>query len=242
MFANVKLENELKRSRNAGIQEASDDLLSQIQDLFVADWEREKRLHNLLESGVTSAGLLNLEFLDEENIFSLANIKEIAVKYRLRFLSTRHFKNKIPYEAVSKLKALETKTGQKTPSLMILAPSEMFRLEDANKDPLLFAPLSDGRFYLVHQWGGEISWLRAVLAWPKQKLQHLVVSIAVLSALISLLLPAIWFGDAQGNYFNFYRVAAFGWNLIFLSGIVSYFWFVTNQKFSLNAWNSKFFN
>lgn len=242
MFANVKLENELIRSRNAGFPDASDDILSQFRDLFVADWEREKRLHELIESGVTSTELLETEFLDEEKIFTRSNIKETAVKYSLRFLSTTHFKNKIPYEAISKLKALETTTGQHISSLMILAPSELFRLEDANKDPLLFVPLADGRFYLVHQWGGEISWFRAVLAWPKQKLQHLVGAIAMLAALISLFLPTLWFGDNEAGYFNIYRIATFAWSFIFLSGIISYLWFVTNQKFSVNSWNSKFFN
>lgn len=242
MFANVKLENELVRSREAVIQEASENVLTQFQDLFVADWEKEKRLLNLIKSGASSSDLLESDLLDEQKIFSITNIKDIAVKYRLRFLSTRYFKNDIPYEAISKLKILETQTGQKISALMILAPSEMFRLEDVNKDPLLFAPLSDGRFYLIHQWGGEISWFRAILSWPTRKLQHLVGSIVILSALISLLLPTMWFGDVHAGYFNFYRVAAFGWNIIFMSGIVSYLWFVTNQKFSVNAWNSKCFN
>jgi hypothetical protein len=242
MFNKVNLEDALFRAREERKNAESEIALEQFRDLFLADWEKERRIKNLIEKGCTTDQLLNGEGLDEKRIFELGSIKSIAIKYRLRFLSTKHFKKQFPLEAISKIKETEKHTGEEISALMLLAPASMYSLKDVNTDPLLFAPLSDGRFYLIHQWGGDLAWYRAILAWPLAKLPNLIATIAGLSLLIALLVPRSMMGSESGNFFNFYRIAFFAWNMLFISGFASYFWFATHQKFSVHAWNSKHFN
>jgi hypothetical protein len=242
MFNKVNLEDALYRAREERRNAESEVVLEQFRDLFLADWEKERRIKNVIEKGCTSDELIDPYGLTEDRIFQLEHIKELAIKYRLRFLSTKHFKKDFPQEAISKIKEIENTAGQEVSALMILAPASMYKLQDANTDPLLFAPLADGRFYLIHQWGGDLSWYRAVLAWPLAKLPNLIATIAAISMLIALAMPVSIMSAESDRYFNFYRIAFFAWNILFISGFASYFWFATHQKFSVNAWNSKHFN
>jgi len=240
MFDKVNLEEELKSLRNKEKKEGDATLLA-FKELFQADWEREKEILSSLKEGASSSNLLSPEGLDENRIFSLSEIKKLCLKYRLRFLSTKYFNKKYPQEAIQKIKDTEMVTGEKINSFAILAPSSMFKLEDANKDPLLFAPLKDGRFYLIHKWGGDLSGWRKYIAWPSKTLVNLLISLTILSTLLAAIIPTDWL-LTDGNYLNFYRIGFVAFNMVFLTGIVSYFWLAMNQKFSVEAWNSSTFN
>ena len=242
MFDKVNLEEELKTLRKKEIQK-SEAVLASFKNLFKADWEYDQEIKNRLQKGAESSRLLNADNLVESKIYTLAEIKNLCLKFRLRFLSTKYFKKDFPVDAISEIKKTEQIAGQRIESFAIVAPSKMFHLEDANKDPLLFAPLSDGRFYLIHKWGDDLSPVRRFTAWPAKTLVNLLVTIAVLSVGLAALIPNTWLLSAEGaNYFNFYRIAFVGFNLIFFSGVVSYFWLALNQKFSVEAWNSSTFN
>jgi hypothetical protein len=241
MFENVDLKTELYHTREARSKSGEEKTLSEFKNLFKADWERENRISETLSRGAISSELPALNFGLKQEIFSLGDIKALCLKYRLRFLSTKHFKGDIPREALSAVKNTEAQLGEEIPAFMMVAPSTMFKLEDANKDPLLMAPLNDGRFLLIHKWGNDLAWYRRLLAWPTKTLINLMATIAIVSLLIAAITPLSLLSQS-GHYFNFYRIAFFGWNMIFLSGLVSYFWFALNQKFSVNAWDSSTFN
>jgi len=243
MFDKVNLEKALRGLRdesNAKVE--SEMVLSEFKSLFEADWEREQRIAKNISAGAVSDELLPSRNLAEDRIFELRDIKKLCLTYRLRFLSTRQFKNEIPGEALAEAKRAEEMAGSEIKAFMIAAPASAFKLQDANKDPLLFAPLEDGRFYLIHQWGGDISAFRKFVFKPLEKPLNLLITILAVSLVLSAILPTSAFTSAELGYINFYRVGFFGWNVAFLSGMVSYFWFATNQKFSVNAWNNKHFN
>jgi hypothetical protein len=241
MFENVDLKAELYNARKARSKSGEEKTLSEFKNLFKADWERENRIGETLSRGAISCDLPALSSDLKQEIFSLKDIKALCLKYRLRFLSTKFFKGEIPREAVNAIKNTESRLGEEIPAFMMVAPSTMFKLEDANKDPLLLAPLNDGRFLLIHKWGNDLAWYRRLMAWPTKTLVNLMATIAIISFLIAAFTPMSLLSQT-GNYFNFYRVAFFGWNMVFLSGLVSYFWFALNQKFSVNAWDSSTFN
>lgn len=243
MFDKVNLEEALKNMRSEREQKVeSEVVLSEFKSLFEADWEREQRINGTVTAGAVSSDLLPPDRLDKERIFELSEIKNLCKTYRLRFLSTRYFKNEIPREGIRKIKATEELAGMEIKSFMIAAPASLFKLQDVNKDPLLFAPLSDGRFYLIHQWGRDVSPLRKVLCSPLKTPAHLLASVLILSVLLSAVVPTTVLAGADAAYFNFYRFAFLAWNVVFLSGMVSYFWFASNMKFSAHAWNDKHFN
>jgi hypothetical protein len=244
MFGSVNIESALKSIRTERLKKSNteDSVLKGFKQLFEAEWEKENDITKRLALGVSDVTLLNGSGLPEHRKYGLRDIEKLCVKYRLRFLSTKHFKNEIPREAVAAVKQVEKTSGQTIKAFMIAAPAPMFNLTDANKDPLLFAPLEDGRFYLVHQWGKDLSPLRSILFWPLAQLSNLLITILALSLVLSAILPTGMFTKLELGYFNFYRIAFLAWNVAFLSGVVSYFWFVTHQKFSAQAWRNKFFN
>lgn len=243
MFDQVNLEKALRKvreERESNLQQET--TLAGFKSLFRADWEQEKRLQATLGKGVTTTELLPANHLDADRIFDLQDIRNMCITYRLRFLSTKHFNKEFPREALEEAKKTELKAGREIKAFMIVAPAEMFHLEDCNTDPLLFAPLDNGKFYLVHKWGKDLSLFRKFVYWPFRKLTNLAFTILAISLLLSAAIPTSAFTSFELGYFNFYRVAFFVWNIAFMAGITSYFWFVTHQKFSVQAWNDKFFN
>ncbi len=243
MFDKVNLEKALHSVRKEREDNLGQSLaLSGFKAMFEADWERESEIRQTIQKGSIDHNLLDGSKLPESRKFELEDVKKLCVKYRLRFLSTKHFNKEIPAEAISAIKGVEDRVGAKITSLSIAAPAAMFNLTDVNTDPLLFAPLEDGRFYLIHKWGGDLSWFRSLIYWPMAKLSNLMITIFSISLIFSAVLPTSFFSNQELAYFNFYRVAFLIWNVAFMSGMISYFWFATNRKFSVNAWNSKHFN
>ncbi|MCA1761988.1 MAG: hypothetical protein ABR574_04315 [Cryomorphaceae bacterium] len=240
MFEKINLEEELRKAGSEEKRNQTKTLLG-FKALFQTDWEREQEISQVLSRGAVSEALLSPEKLDEQNIFELDDIKKLCINYRLRFLSTKHFKSDFPREAMTEIKNVENRSGEKISAFMIMAPSTMFKLEDANKDPLLFTPLSDGRFYLIHKWGGDLSPFRKILAWPFKNLVNLVSTIFFISFFLASIIP-IDMLSSNNDFFSFYRAAFAAWNVIFLSGMVSFFWFALHQKFSVSAWNDSTFN
>jgi hypothetical protein len=143
--------------------------------------------------------------------------------------------------AISSIKETEMKVGHNIDAFMIAAPSKLFKLEDSNKDPLLFAPLEDGRYYLIDKWGDDMAWYRKIVNWPVTSPITLLATVLALSGLMAAAIPSSLL-SASGDFFNLMRIVAFGWNVIFLLGITSYLWFASHAKFSIHAWNSKTFN
>jgi hypothetical protein len=241
MFEKVNLTRALINERNVKKEMSGNQVLSQFKGLFEAEWENDQRILRTLNNGVISEKLPSPKNLSEEKIFDIESIQTLCIKYRLRFLSTKQFKGNIPSTAVASIKATEENVGQKLDAFMIAAPTKLFKLEDSNKDPLLFAPLDDGRFYLIDQWGDDMAWYRKLVNWPLKSPITLLATILSISGLIAALIPAQLLSQS-GEFLNFMRLVAFGWNVIFLLGITSYLWFASHAKFSIHAWNSKTFN
>ena len=241
MFDKVNLEKALIKERNVKKERNGNEILDQFKELFRTEWENDQRILSTIHEGVVSRRLPLPGALDEEKIYDIEAIRSLCIKYRLRFLSTNQFSGKIPREAFTKIKKTENKLGQTLDAFMIAAPASVFKLEDANKDPLLFAPLEDGRFYLLHQWGSDMSWYRRIINWPLTSPLTLISTILALSLFLTLVIPTHWL-STDGSFFNFMRLFALGWNVIFSLGVSSYFWFASHGKFSIHAWNSKTFN
>ncbi|MCZ4407467.1 hypothetical protein O3Q51_01505 [Cryomorphaceae bacterium 1068] len=241
MFEKVNLERALLKERSVQKEVSENQILSQFKALFEAEWEQDRRVLRTINNGATSSALPSSENLLEERIFDIDSIKNLCVKYRLRFLSTKQFKGDIPSTAISSIKETESKVGHNLDAFMIAAPSKLFKLEDSNKDPLLFAPLDDGRFYLIDKWGDDMAWYRKIVNWPLTSPITLLLTVLGLSGLLAAAVPSSLL-SVSGEFFSLMRIVAFGWNVIFLMGITSYLWFASHAKFSIHAWNSKTFN
>lgn len=178
------------------------------------------------------------DLLDTSRIYHLDQIRKICIDYRLRFLDLAYFKPQVPDEALEAVAALEKTHQTRLEGLKIIAPSRLFKLEDKD-DPLLFAPMGNGYFYLVHQWGNDLHPLRKWMVWPFKNVVNLTLLVVVLSYFLTLLVPE--------GLFSRNNSAAEFWIIFFfmfksLAAVTIFYGFALGKNFNPAIWNSKYFN
>ncbi|REK03500.1 MAG: hypothetical protein DWQ44_05615 [Bacteroidetes bacterium] len=188
IFPKINLETELIREkmriRNL-LNEAHDVLeCSHVQDEKIQD----RILHYANESG--SAYPVQDRFIPAEKIYSENVIRNICIKYRLRFLDSLCYRGDLPYDAILKVREHEEILKIKFQNFKIAAPAEFFQLENVNKDPLLFAEIGKGKYLLIHKWGNDLNWSRKLSAWPLRNLGNFLFSILMISCLIAFSIPS----------------------------------------------------
>ena len=176
--------------------------------------------------------------LDTSRIYHLDHIRKICIDYRLRFLDLKYFKPELPEEAKGEIKRIEEDHQTELKGLKIVAPSRLFKLADKD-DPLLFVPMGNQYFYLVHKWGDDLHPLRKMLVWPFKNIVNLMLLIILTSFLLTTVVPDGLFSKAGSNtefwiifFFIFKSVAA----------VVIYYGFAMGKNFKPAIWNSKYFN
>ena len=98
------------------------------------------------------------------------------------------FKGSFPVEAIEQIKDIENTHNTRLEDLKIMAPSKLFKLENTD-DPLLFAPMGNGYYYLIHQWGNDLHPLRKLLVWPFKNIISMCISLLVFSLILSFFVP-----------------------------------------------------
>lgn len=212
----------------------------------VHQWLYEEQKHDdILRAVILSSRkerVANIRGLDPDRVFSLGSIKRICVKYRLRFLDAGLFRGHLPNQAVQAVRALERKSEAPLTSFKIMAPAERFQLCDSEVDPLLFVPIGDGRYYLVHKWGNDLAWYRAVLNWPFRSLLTLAFSVLLVAMVGAALVPAAWIATDGTGFFSGQRLLLLFWSSMVCAGFTAFGWFAFFGQFSRQAWNSRYFN
>ena len=84
--------------------------------------------------------------------------------------------------------ASKHKVGPLTVHSSTAAPSKLFKLENAD-DPLLFAPIGNGYYYLVHKWGNDLNPFRRLLMWPYKSFGNLIFTTLLVSLFATGLVP-----------------------------------------------------
>ena len=177
--------------------------------------------------------------LNSDNLFHVNQIRKICIDYRLRFLDVKLFKGKIPNEALKKLDQFKNNHPNLNFELRIMAPSKLFELENYD-DPLLFASLGDGYYYLIHKWGNDLSFFRKLSVWPFKNLVNILIFISIISLLITAMVP--------GNIFYYENNPGAEFFITFLFilksviAIFIYYGFSLGKNFNEFIWNRKYFN
>lgn len=246
MFKTVDVLSELQKEKEKC---QAEQLLADSREILAQEYLHEKSIQRSIVHHGAGDHFLSPELFDESDIFSEAEIKNICIKYRFRFLSSGYFKGEVPYEAIQKVKKLQQQKNIELKKFKILAPKRLFDLPDADADPMLFAPLSDGRFYLVHKWGSEMKWHRRLLSIPFRNFETLVVTMLSLALLVTLIIPNSILVPRSNmglenvfGYWGFHRISFFFHFLILCGGMTIFTWFSFNQNFSDTEWNRKTFN
>lgn len=236
----VDLEQELRKEQEG----TASWLVKEANELLRVSEAEESDIWQRIQNGSSARWNVDPSGLDGDRIFSGSTIHRTCTKYRLRFLPTPYFKDKIPYEAIQRVRELESRTGVRIEQFRIMAPEQRFELEDSMKDPLLFAPLGNGQFYLIYKWGNELSAFRKFWYFPFRNARSLLVTSVILAFLMVTFLPA----DMIGGETTTVNLAML--KKVFMAAILTIFFFTmalitgitTARDFSSDQWNSKFFN
>ncbi len=237
LLKKTNIEEKLQQLKNKSISE--NEILTSVKEILRKDDLNDERiLKNVSNNNSTNNNNFKLDLLETKNIYHLDQIKSICIDYRLRFLDTKFFKGDLPYEAISKIKHIEKKHNTELKGFKIIAPSKLFKLENAD-DPLLFAPIGNGYYYLIHKWGNDLNPIRKWLMMPFRNFENLVFTTILFSFLITLLVPDGLFSNGMSSS-EFWMIFFFMFKSV--AAVVIYYGFAAGKNFSTAIWDSKYFN
>lgn len=230
------LENELLVARGKFKSEAT--ILEEVLAILNNNEMARNRIKNVLqEKSSTESNDLNLDLLETDKIFHLVQIRSVCVDYRLRFLDTNYFKDGIPEEAISKINALEKSHGTKLGGFKIMAPSKAFQLLSYD-DPLLFAPIGNDYYYLIHQWGKDITRTRKWMVAPFKNLLNFMLFSVVISLIITVLTPE----NNLSKAVPMANIIIFLFAFKSIVAVFMYAFFMMGKNFNVAIWDRKYFN
>ena len=199
--------------------------------------QHEKELKDLINHlNINSFNSFDFEKLDANKIYSINTIKRVCIDYRLRFLDIKYFKNKLPNEVYQKINSLEKIHNTNIGDFKIMAPSALFRLEKTD-DPLLFVPLGNNYYYLVHKWGNDLHPFRKLSMWPFKNIWNLLFAILLFSFLVTEITPLTLFTKTP-NTSSYWMLLFFMFKAI--ASVVLYFGFALGKNFNPAIWNNKY--
>ena len=235
MLEAINIKKQLIKARNNSLKEQ--DVLAWVKTVFEElDSERNHIKNSLKNANESLSNTFNINAIDPQSVFHINEIKKICVNYRLRFLSTSLFKGDYPEEALSEIRHLEKVHNTQLKGFKIMAPSRLFKLKETD-DPLLFAPLGNGYYYLIHQWGNDLHPLRKLKFWPVKNIENMCISVFLLSLLCTLLTQSIFFREHVSVV---YGIMLF---MFYLKGLISCVLFLgiaSGKNFSEYSWKSPY--
>ncbi|MDG1710667.1 MAG: hypothetical protein P8H51_00135 [Flavobacteriaceae bacterium] len=199
--------------------------------------DQESALKSLYQSfEIKTTNAFKFDLLDRNKIYHIDQIKKVSINHRLRFLDLKYFKNKLPDSAYEDIQQLEALHDTRLSGFKIMAPSALFRLEKTD-DPLLFAPLGNDYYYLVHKWGNDLHPLRKVMMWPFKNIWNLLGLILIISFFATEIMPM--------NLFTKSPDASTYWMLLFfnfkaIASIVLFYGFALGKNFNPSIWNNRY--
>jgi len=229
----VNLFEELLRERNKQI--SSNELKSLIKDIWdKEDFKKNRIAKSLNEKNNENFNKMKFEEMETKNIFHKDTIKSICVQYRLRFLDSNLFKGDYPNNITKVISDIEKKHETTLNNFMIMAPSKLFKIKSPD-DPILFVPLGNDYYYLIHKWGEEFNHLRKLLVLPFKNIDNLTVFSILVSVFFALVGKLFMPSLTSSEVFILFLFLVKGFIFIFF-----YMFFLTRRNFSESIWNSKY--
>tara|TARA_B100001758_G_C18384334_1_gene599099 strand:- start:352 stop:1059 length:708 start_codon:yes stop_codon:yes gene_type:complete len=229
----VNLFEELLVERNKQI--SSEELNSLIEDIWSKEDNKTNRISNSLkDTNNDNINQLKFDEMETKNIFHKDTIKKICVRYRLRFLDSNLFKGDYPKNITKIISDIEKKHNTKLNNFMIMAPSKLFKIKSPD-DPILFVPIGNDYYYLIHKWGEEFNYLRKLLVLPFKNIDNLTIFSVLVSVFFALLGKLFIPSLTSSEVFILFLFLVKGFIFIFF-----YMFFLTRRNFNESIWDSKY--
>ncbi len=231
----TNIESKLRYQQSKSNEEA--DIIKQVKVILNSSIGIDKRiLKEISSKEEIHNNTFNIDVLETDKIYHLSTIKSICVDYRLRFLNARYFKSDMPSEAIEKIKKLEAEHAIQLKGFKIMAPSKLFKLNKTD-DPLLFAPIGNDYYYLIHTWGNDLHPLRKWLMLPFRNFESLALTTLLVSFFATFLIPNGLFSK-QTSSSEFWMLFFFMFKSI--AAIVIFYGFALGKNFNIAIWNNKY--
>lgn len=229
----VNLFEELLSERNKQI--SSKELKFLIKNIWTkSELNKDRIATSLNDKNSDNVNKLKFDKMETKNIFHINTIKKICVRYRLRFLDSNLFKGDYPKNIAEIIKKIEERHETLLCDFMIMAPSKLFKIKSPD-DPILFIPIGNDYYYMIHKWGKEFNYIRKLLVLPFKNIDNLTifsVLVSIFSAFIcKLVMPSLTLSEV----FILFLFLVKGFIFIFF-----YTFFLTRKNFSESIWDSKY--
>lgn len=234
MLENVNIKEKLDVERGKCNDKA---LLEEIYQLLAEPTPTQRIAERIVNPHPTTSNQFNFDLLDASRIYHISQIGKICIDYRLRFLDAKLFKGDIPKEAYHEVADLEAKHGTEINQFKMIAPAKLFKLENAD-DPILLASMGNGYYYFIHQWGNDLHPLRKITMWPVKTFENFMISLFVISALATFLVPSGLLSENNTTE----KIMLFMFMIKWMGTIALYYGFAKGKNFSSAIWQSKYFN
>jgi hypothetical protein len=238
-FGRTNLWKELQQESNYEME----SFLSSVKEVLIEEVVKTSSIsENIKASKGKGFDAIDIDEVDEKRLFSIEDIKSIAIKYRLRFLPSHLLKEEVPLQAVTDISKHQVLHRTTITNSFILAPKAKFILSDCDSDPLLFSRIGENHFYLVAQWGGDISTWRKILFWPMRNVKNAVTTIVCIALFFALVAPdQVLLSGTEARVWPL-RIMFFIQCLFITASIATMITFMRARNFSTAEWNSPHFN
>lgn len=230
----TNLVSELLQSRSKSISE--EEIMTEVfAVLNQNETERQLIKASILSEYSTNTNNFNIDLLDSSRVFHIDQIQKVCIEYRLRFLDSHLFQNGIPEDAISQVSRLEKEHKTKLSGFKIVAPSKTFNLKNYD-DPLLFAPIGNNYYYLIHQWGNDLSSFRKWQFKPIKNIENFLIFSVLLSWIVALITPE----TNLSKQIPMASLIVFLFAFKSIVGVALYYFFMMGKNFNSEIWNREF--
>lgn len=237
MQLDIKIVSALEKERKKFLKKDG-NVINQVNQILQDSLYSEKNILRNLKSYNRTFEYLDEEGLDRNKLFSLNEIKKICIQYNLRFLDSQKFRGKFPNEAIQAIKELSVKRKTPLENFKILGPINIFRKNNSDADPMLFAETNYGNYYLVYQWGQRVPWYSKILHFPFRAIENLVGSLASVCLILSLITPQHWIMDTTKiDYWDAHRIALFFHLFIVFGSLIAFLMISFYGGFTSTKWD-----
>lgn len=243
----VSIEKELDKQVKTSKQESGIDAVFEVNQILNNSAKKDLKTLTFLSPTSDNTELIRYVHETTYNLktYNIEEIKNIAIKYKLKFLCSYYFTGSFDNQLISKLNqsGLPTDAFSLGCKYFILAPEELFNVRNVDYknlkslDPLLFYKIDDNHFCLIHKWGNDFTWFRRIEGWKWENFRnysffHLFFG--------SLLMTSILFILSYTTILKlpFFNILLMG---VGLGCLVSYFLKIRKKISRIDAPNEEYF-